>query len=74
MGWLLEWVEGGKRGIKAAQEIRHLLSWKLTPQSLLWCANVEMQTDPVEGCFVEFVSQDNVFAWRVFIEGPSGTP
>lgn len=34
----------------------------------------KMQTDPVEGCFVEFVSPDNVFAWRVFIEGPSDTP
>jgi hypothetical protein len=34
----------------------------------------EMQTEPVEGCFVELVSPDNVFAWRVFIEGPSETP
>lgn len=35
---------------------------------------LEMNQEPLEGCFVELVSQENVFAWRVFIEGPSGTP
>lgn len=30
--------------------------------------------EPVEGIFCEFVNDSNVFEWRIFFEGPSGTP
>ncbi|XP_049852234.1 uncharacterized protein LOC126329989 isoform X2 [Schistocerca gregaria] len=33
----------------------------------------QMKEDPVEGLYVELVA-DNVFIWRVYIEGPKGTP
>lgn len=33
-----------------------------------------IQEEPVEGVFCEFVDDSDVFEWRIFFEGPEGTP
>jgi len=33
-----------------------------------------IQEEPVEGVFCEFVDESDVFEWRIFFEGPEGTP
>jgi len=33
-----------------------------------------IQDEPVEGVYCEFVNDSNVFEWRIYFEGPGGTP
>jgi len=33
-----------------------------------------LQEDPVEGIYCEFLSESNVFEWKIYFEGPEGTP